>query len=87
MEKILELLFKAADNHGEDTGEPDHAVGDLQQLLVRAYSFLSPSQKLEFLASDEVQDLVDAGARGEFDVESLRDEINRATWGFSPSST
>lgn len=29
MNKILEKLFAAADNHGEDSGEPDHAVGDL----------------------------------------------------------
>lgn len=75
MDSILERLFKAADNHGDDSGEPDHAVGDLQQLLTRACSFLSVSQMLAFLASDEVEALVEAGARGEYDVQTLMDEI------------
>ena len=76
MENILMRLFKAADNHGNDTGEPDHTVGDLQQLLVRACSFLSDSQKVEFLQSSEVQELVEAGARDEFDAASLIAEVN-----------
>jgi len=77
MDSILERLFKAADNHGEDSGEADHSVGDLQQLLTRACSFLSVSQVLAFLASDEVEALVEAGARGEYDVQTLMDEIQR----------
>jgi len=76
MENILMRLFKAADNHGNDTGEPDHTVGDLQQLLVRACSFLSDSQKVEFLQSSEVQELVEAGARDEFDAASLIAQVH-----------
>jgi len=71
MDIVLKKLFDAADAHGEDSGEPDHTVGDLQGLLRKAWSLMSKKQKLEFLASDEVEELVDMGARGDFDVPAL----------------
>lgn len=59
MSKILEILFKAADDHGEDTGEPDHSIGDLQDLFREAWSILTTDQKTQLLLSESVQDLLD----------------------------
>lgn len=67
---ILNKLFLAADQHGEDE-DPDHTVGDLQDLLRAAWSLLSPSQQAEFLCSEEVANVVLTGARNEFDEETL----------------
>jgi hypothetical protein len=41
MKSILEKLFGAADNHAEDTGEPDHEVGDLQDVLRTAWNLMT----------------------------------------------
>lgn len=76
MSKILEKLFKGADNHGEDAGESDHTVGDLQDLLRAAWGILSASQKEELLKDDAVEAIVDLGARGEFDEKSLIAELH-----------
>lgn len=73
---ILEKLNAAADNHAEDTGE-DHAVGDLQDMLRAAWSVMSPVQRKLFLMSDEVANVVEAGAREEFDVAGLVAELER----------
>lgn len=71
MSAILENLFTAADNHAEDAGEPDHAVGDLQDLLREVWKVLTPSQKVAFLESDTVANNLETGARDEFDVDTL----------------
>lgn len=76
MKKILEKLFAAADNHGEDSGELDHVAGDLQDLLCKSWSIMTVSQRLQLLRSNEVESLVELGARGEFDREDLIDELN-----------
>lgn len=68
---IMQKLFDAADNHGEDTGEPDHTVGDLQDLLSKAWELMLPSQKIQFLESSEVEEVIQAGSRGEFEAEDL----------------
>lgn len=77
MEAIIEQLLVAADNHGEDSGEPDHAVGDLQGLLRRAWGIMSISQRLQLLKTSEVAALTEAGARGEFDWDDLVEKINQ----------
>lgn len=77
MLKILEKLFYAADNHGEDTGEPDHTVGDLQDMLRQTWKIMTVSQKLELLDSETIEDLVIAGAQGEFEVSDLVTKINQ----------
>lgn len=71
MKKIMKKLFKAADNHADDTGEADHAVGDLQGLLLAAWALMTPVQQQMLLKSDEVEELVEAGARNEFSALSL----------------
>lgn len=77
MDAAIERLLVAADNHGEDSGEPDHTVGDLQGLLRRAWDIMSVSQRLQLLQSDEVENLVEAGARDEFEASDLVEAINQ----------
>lgn len=76
MSKILAQLFQAADHHGEDD-DPDHTVGDLQALLRRAWLTMDVAQKHQLLNSPEVQDLIDTGSRGEFEVTDLVNELAR----------
>lgn len=76
MKQIIEKMLKAADNHGEDSGEPDHTVGDLQGLLRRAWDIMSISQRLQLLKSSEVEDLAECGARDEFEASDLVAEVN-----------
>ena len=80
MNQILNKLFAAADNHGEDSGEPGHTIGDLQDLLRRSWEIMSVSQRLQLLESTEVDDLASAGARGEFEpsdlVTTITDTLN-----------
>lgn len=78
MTKILEKLFAAADNHGEDSGEPDHTVGDLQDLLRRSWEIMSVSQRLQLLRGTEVYNVVECGARGEFEWDDLVAEITNS---------
>lgn len=77
MEAIIEKLFVAADNHGEDAGDPDHAVGDLQGLLRRAWAVMTISQRLQLLKTSEVDELAELGGRGEFSQDELVEEINQ----------
>lgn len=81
MNEILKKLFAAADNHGEDSGEPDHTVGDLQDLLRRSWEIMSVSQKLQLLRGTEVYNVVECGARGEFEWDDLVAEITQSVAG------
>ena len=47
----LETLVDMAKQHGEDS-EPDHEVGDLQDLLRAAWQLMSDSQRLELLKGE-----------------------------------
>ena len=75
MQHIIEKLFAAADRHGEDTGEPDHTVGDLQGLFRLAWSTMTVSQRLEFLRSSEIADLLEMGACDECNADDLISDI------------
>ncbi len=77
MDKMIEKLLVAADNHGADAGAYDHTVGDLQNLLRRAWSMMSVSQKRQFLQSQEVADLVTDGGLPEGEAGNLTAEIKR----------
>jgi hypothetical protein len=68
---VIERLIDAADSHAEDAGDPDHAVGDLQQMLRKAFSLMMPSQRLAFIESQEACDVIETGAREEFDAADL----------------
>jgi hypothetical protein len=80
MTSILDKLFESADHHGEDS-EPDHTVGDLQDLLTTAWSILTLEQKRALLQSDAVETLLDMGARDEFTVEDLLTQLNAESTG------
>ncbi len=69
----LELCLQAALAHGKDS-DPDHEVGDLQQLLRRAWQILSPGQRLEFMASASVSELIEANLP-KVDVEEAFDKL------------
>jgi hypothetical protein len=75
MTDILEALFTAADNHAQDSCEPDHAVGDLQDMMRLAWSAMSVRQRLQLLRNPELGALLEDGARGEFSGKSLAAEL------------
>lgn len=54
---MLETIFEFADSHGDDTGEPDHTVGDLQDILREAWRLLTPAQRQELISSPAVEAL------------------------------
>lgn len=78
MASVIETLLVAADNHAEDAGESDHAVGDLQGLLRKAWEIMSIDQRLQLLKSSEVADLLEVGGREEIDCDSLVEKFSQA---------
>lgn len=91
MNEAQDKLFEAADNHAEDTGEFDHAIGDLQDLLRSAWSIMTVAQRQAFLESDQADAVVEAGARDEFTTRDLTQMLSRAATsgssGTAPAST
>lgn len=75
MDNFPQELFDAADHHADDTGEPDHAVGDLQDMLSACWGIMTPSQRAFVLQSQKVEGVIEAGARGEFDVDTLLNRL------------
>jgi hypothetical protein len=74
MKKLLKKLFRCADNHGADASKPENTVVDLQDLLRAAWALMTPVQQRKLLQSEEVEELVEAGARDEFSANDLIDE-------------
>ncbi|MPR09850.1 hypothetical protein [Microvirga tunisiensis] len=56
-----ELYIKAARQHAEDSGEPDHEVGNLQDLFRAAMRMMTDEQKIELLFQEEVQAVLGSG--------------------------
>lgn len=54
----IEHLIRAAQQHGEDS-EPDHEVGDLQDLLRSVWQLLTPGQRAAALRSQQVSDVLE----------------------------
>jgi len=67
---IINKLIQAAENHGKD-GNPQHQVGDLEGMLRLCWSMLSVQAQHDLLAKDEVQVIIEAGARNEFNAKDL----------------
>ena len=65
----LALAIKAAEEHGKNS-EPDHEVGDLQDLLMEMWELLNPTQKALFMGREQVRDLI----RSELDADFLAPE-------------
>lgn len=53
----LGALFAAADAHGAATGEPDHALGDLQGMVRAAWNVMDQAGRRAWLASPELDAL------------------------------
>jgi|GEM_PF-1586572 len=58
----LQTLLDAADHHGNDAGDPDHTVGDLQELLRAAWKSMTPAQRDGLLASAEAKAVLEWGS-------------------------
>lgn len=72
MHNALEALIDAADQHAEDSGEPDMAIGDLQDLLREAFRMMSPAQRMQLLRSQTSDDVMTAGRGDPFSKRALR---------------
>jgi hypothetical protein len=72
MHNALEALIDAADQHAEDSGEPDMAIGDLQDLLREAFRLMSPAQRMQLLRSQTSDDVMTAGTGDPFSKRALR---------------
>ena len=69
---LVEDLIGLAKKHGEDS-EPDHEVGDLQDLLRAAWAQMTPEQRRAMLTEASVSNVVEA-ATGEpllLDIDDL----------------
>jgi len=69
---LVEDLIGFAEKHGEDS-EPDHEVGDLQDLLRAAWRLMTPEQRREMLIDASVSNVVES-ATGEallLDIDDL----------------
>lgn len=76
MKDILKKLMDAARQHGEDS-DPDHEVGDLQDLLVAAWELLPLSAKAELLDSAVVENVLEGGFPSDYDevLEQLQESL------------
>lgn len=81
MSNVLDKLFLAADQHAEDSAEPDHAVGDLQDLIRMLWSKLPLQEKLDVLHSDEVDAIIELGAREAFSATDLIEQAEAEAAG------
>jgi hypothetical protein len=59
--KDIEEYILVAQQHGEDS-EPDHEVGDLQDLLRAAWAMMTPEQQAALMQSDPVTALAELTA-------------------------
>ena len=50
----LDELFRAADAHAAEAGDPDYAVGDLQEILLAAWRVLTRAQRREVFSQPEL---------------------------------
>lgn len=68
--KLLDIMFytSAAQQHGEDS-EPDHEVGDLQDMLRAMWAILTPAQRVAYASSDAVQQILQ-GALPDYDADA-----------------
>lgn len=86
--KMLECLLNVAKNHGDDS-EPDHEVGDLQDLLRPMWAGLTPQQQRAYLASEAVATMISGAgawnADGDKDLVLLTvatvNELEATEWG------
>lgn len=73
----IEKLFKAAYQHGMDSFEPDHEVGDLQDLCRAAWSLVDDEKKCRILDCYEVEENLELGARDVFTADDLIEWVEK----------
>lgn len=66
----VERVLSAAQQHGASS-QPDHEVGDLQDVLRTAWSLMSPQQRDQLMAAAETRSVLEAGDEY-FEVAQLR---------------
>lgn len=54
----IELYIEAAEQHGKDS-EPDHEVGDLQDVARKMWEIMSPGQRMKLMADADVREVVE----------------------------
>lgn len=55
----LEVLFDAADAHAAAAGDPNYAVGDLQEILRAAWRIMTPRQRAALFMRSELVNLAE----------------------------
>ena len=70
----IEAAITVADWHGEDD-DPDHTVGDLQDLLREAWKAMTVEQKLRFMRSETVRNHFETGGRSDFENVEMAEEM------------
>lgn len=55
----IEALFAAADAHAAAAGDPDYAVGDLQQILRATWRIMTPRQRAAVFKAPELTNLAE----------------------------
>lgn len=78
MSEIINKLSQCAINHGEDCGELDASFSDFQTLLKLMWGMLTPEQQFDVIRSEDVETLLELGARGEITPEDLEKEMASA---------
>ncbi len=58
---FVESIINGAEQHGADTGESDHAIGDLQDALRIALELMTPEQRATYQSTPEVRTIVNGG--------------------------
>ncbi|MCE6959591.1 hypothetical protein LAZ40_11040 [Cereibacter sphaeroides] len=64
----IETFIQAAKDHGSDS-EPDHEVGDLQDMLRAAWEIMTPEQRVTLVRSDACRATAEAAWFVDFDDE------------------
>lgn len=75
---LVEDLIGFAQKHGEDS-DPDHEVGDLQDLLRAAWKLMTPEQRRAMLTDASVSNVVES-ATGEALLQDI-DDLLQDEWG------
>jgi hypothetical protein len=71
----VDRILTAAQQHGSNS-EPDHEVGDLQEVLRAAWSLMLPEQRNQLMAAAETRSVLEAGD-DYFEVARLRGYLLR----------
>lgn len=75
----VEVFIRAAERHAEDTSEPGHEAGDLQDCFLAAHSLLTRVQRCEFSSDPDLAATIQFAADGWADeIRDLRNVFRAA---------